>query len=150
MLVAFIKNRGVPHEDAKDIAADTIEAAIKKFDPARARLETFLFFVAENRIRDHFRKLAVRARKLEAHGGFLVEGDADYSTDDFEGREVAEQRTTEVYRKVADDPELTILVRTIHADPSAKASVWAATMGAPVEGVYNLLKKLRKTLGKRK
>jgi DNA-directed RNA polymerase specialized sigma24 family protein len=56
-LVATGERRGIPREDAEELANDTLLAVIEKFDPARGRLETFAQHVLKNKIvnfaRDH-------------------------------------------------------------------------------------------------
>jgi RNA polymerase sigma-70 factor (ECF subfamily) len=66
-LLAFLVYRTGDRELAEDVHADTFERVLlsRRFDPRRGSEKTWLYTIALNRLRDHYRRVGAEARAID-------------------------------------------------------------------------------------
>lgn len=70
-LFGFLAQRTGDRQLAEDLLADTFERVLRarrRFDPRRSSEKTWVYSIALNRLRDHYRRAAAEGRALERVG----------------------------------------------------------------------------------
>jgi RNA polymerase sigma factor (sigma-70 family) len=139
--------RRVGSHTARDVVADTFRVALERiaeYDPARGSERSWLFGIATNLVRRHWR---TEERRLRAHaaaaGARTVLGDPLLAVEDaFDARRRLERLIDAVCRLPVEDRDLLVLV----AWEGLSATEVSAVLGIPKGTVRSRLSRVRNQL----